>query len=153
MAHSSSRPQALPPLRNLLVVGGGGREQALAWALRRCPGVKAVWVTPGNGGTVDLDDCKSLGIGEQDAEGLVKACLEQAIDLVVIGPEAPLAAGVADRLRDAGLAVFGPSADGAQLELLARLVMREIQHDGFGAIVEKSQLLLLLKLKPRQQSG
>ncbi len=108
MAHSSSRPQTLPPLRHLLVVGGGGREQALAWALRRCPGVEAVWVTPGNGGTEDLDDCKSLAVGEQDAEGLIKACQEQVIDLVVIGPEAPLAAGVADRLRQAGLAVFGP---------------------------------------------
>ena len=116
MAHSSSRPQALPPLRHLLVVGGGGREQALAWALRRCPGVEAVWVTPGNGGTEALGNCTSLAIEEQDAEGLIEACRQQAIDLVVIGPEAPLAAGVADRLRDAGHTVFGPSAAGAQLE-------------------------------------
>ena len=128
MAHSSSRPQALPPLRNLLVVGGGGREQALAWALRRCPGIEAVWITPGNGGTEDLDDCRSLTIPEQDAEGLIKACRQQAIDLVVIGPEAPLAAGVADRLREEGLAVFGPGADGAQLEASkawAKTLMRE----------------------------
>ncbi|KZR85466.1 Phosphoribosylamine--glycine ligase [Synechococcus sp. MIT S9509] len=150
MAHSSSRPQALPALRHLLVVGGGGREQALAWALRRCPGVKAVWVTPGNGGTVDLDDCKSLGIGEQDAEGLVKACLEQAIDLVVIGPEAPLAAGVADRLRDAGLAVFGPSADGAQLEASkawAKALMREagIPTAGHWTVASVSEGLELLE--------
>ena len=128
MAHSSSRPQELPPIRHLLVVGGGGREQALAWALRRCPGIEAVWVTPGNGGTEELGDCRSLAIGEQDAEGLIEACLQQAIDLVVIGPEAPLAAGVADRLRDAGLAVFGPSADGAQLEASkawAKALMRD----------------------------
>ncbi len=76
MAHSSSRPQELPPLRHLLVVGGGGREQALGWALRRCPGVDAVWITPGNGGTAELGDCQALAIGEQDAEGLIKACQE-----------------------------------------------------------------------------
>ena len=116
MAHSSPRPQTLPPLRHLLVVGGGGREQALAWALSRCPGVEAVWVTPGNGGTRELGDCRQLSVAEGDAAGLIETCQAHAIDLVVIGPEAPLAAGVADRLRAAGLAVFGPGADGAQLE-------------------------------------
>ena len=150
MAHSSSRPQTLPPLRHLLVVGGGGREQALAWALRRCPGVEAVWVTPGNGGTENLDDCKSLAIGEQDAEKLIKACREKAIDLVVIGPEAPLAAGVADRLRDAGLAVFGPSADGAQLEASkawAKALMREAQIPtaGHWTVASASEGLELLE--------
>ena len=150
MAHSSSRPQPLPPLQHLLVVGGGGREQALAWALRRCPGVEAVWVTPGNAGTVDLDGCKSLGIGEQDAEGLVKACREQTIDLVVIGPEAPLAAGVADRLRDAGLAVFGPSASGAQLEASkawAKALMQEadIPTAGHWTVASVSEGLELLE--------
>ena len=150
MAHSSSRPQTLPPLRHLLVVGGGGREQALAWALRRCPGVEAVWVTPGNGGTEDLDDCKSLAVGEQDAAGLIKACREQAIDLVVIGPEAPLAAGVADRLREAGLAVFGPSAEGAQLEASkawAKALMHEakIPTAGHWTVASASEGLELLE--------
>ena len=98
MAHSSPRPQSLPPLRRLLVVGSGGREQALAWALRRCRGVEEVWVTPGNGGTTDLEGCRALGISELDADGLIAHCRNSAIDLVVIGPEAPLAAGVADRL-------------------------------------------------------
>ena len=149
MAHSSSRPQELPPLRNLLVVGGGGREQALGWALRRCPGVDAVWITPGNGGTAELGDCQALAIGEQDAEGLIKACREQAIDLVVIGPEAPLAAGVAERLRDAGLAVFGPNADGAQLEASkawAKALMRDagIPTAGHWTVASDSEGLELL---------
>jgi len=149
MAHSSSRPQELPPLRHLLVVGGGGREQALGWALRRCPGVDAVWITPGNGGTAELGDCQALAIGEQDAEGLIKACKEQAIDLVVIGPEAPLAAGVADRLRDAGLAVFGPNADGAQLEASkawAKALMRDagIPTAGHWTVASDSEGLELL---------
>ena len=149
MAHSSSRPQELPPLRHLLVVGGGGREQALGWALRRCPGVDAVWITPGNGGTAELGDCQALAIGEQDAEGLIKACQEQAIDLVVIGPEAPLAAGVAERLRDAGLAVFGPNADGAQLEASkawAKALMRDagIPTAGHWTVASDSEGLELL---------
>ena len=149
MAHSSSRPQELPPLRHLLVVGGGGREQALGWALRRCPGVDAVWITPGNGGTAELGDCQALAIGEQDAEGLIKVCQEQAIDLVVIGPEAPLAAGVADRLRDAGLAVFGPNADGAQLEASkawAKALMRDagIPTAGHWTVASDSEGLELL---------
>ena len=149
MAHSSSRPQSLPPLRHLLVVGGGGREQALAWALRRCPGVEDVWVTPGNGGTVDLEGCRALDISELDADGLIAHCRKTAIDLVVIGPEAPLAAGVADRLREAGLAVFGPGADGAQLEASkawAKQLMQEegIPTAGHWAVSELSEALALL---------
>lgn len=149
MAHSSSRPQSLPPLRHLLVVGGGGREQALAWALRRCPGVEDVWVTPGNGGTVDLEGCRALGISELDADSLIAHCRKTAIDLVVIGPEAPLAAGVADRLREAGLAVFGPGADGAQLEASkawAKQLMQEegIPTAGHWAVSELSEALALL---------
>ena len=109
-----------------------------------------MWVTPGNGGTEDLDDCKSLAVGEQDAEGLIKACQEQVIDLVVIGPEAPLAAGVADRLRQAGLAVFGPSADGAQLEASkawAKDLMREakIPTAGHWTVASASEGLELLQ--------
>ena len=150
MAHSSSRPQTLPPLRHLLVVGGGGREQALAWALSRCSGVESVWVSPGNGGTEELGDCRPLAIGEQDAAGLIKACQQQAVDLVVIGPEAPLAAGVADRLREAGVAVFGPSAGGAQLEASkawAKDLMKEagIPTAGHWAVSSAAEGLQLLE--------
>jgi phosphoribosylamine--glycine ligase len=105
----------LSPAR-VLVVGGGGRENALAWALARSSGVEQVWVAPGNGGTLELAGCRQLAIPESDHAGLLAACREHAIELVVVGPEAPLAAGLADQLRAAGLPVFGPGADGAQLE-------------------------------------
>ena len=102
--------------QRILVVGGGGRENALAWALLRCPGVDGVWIAPGNGGSQELPGCQQLAIAESDHEGLLTAAQELAIDLVVVGPEAPLAAGLADRLRGGGIPVFGPGADGAQLE-------------------------------------
>jgi phosphoribosylamine--glycine ligase len=100
----------------VLVVGGGGRENALAWALNRSHGVQQVWVSPGNGGTQELEGCMQLSIAESDHDGLLAACREHGVDLVVVGPEAPLAAGLADKLRAAGFPVFGPGADGAQLE-------------------------------------
>jgi phosphoribosylamine--glycine ligase len=100
----------------VLVVGGGGRENALAWALNRSHGVQQVWVSPGNGGTQELEGCMQLSIAESDHDGLLAACREHGVDLVVVGPEAPLAAGLADQLRAAGFPVFGPGADGAQLE-------------------------------------
>jgi phosphoribosylamine--glycine ligase len=114
-APNAEAGEAGPPAR-VLVVGGGARENALAWALGRSQGVREVWVAPGNGGTAEMDGCHQLAIAESDAQGLRQAALTHQIDLVVVGPEAPLAAGLADQLRAAGLAVFGPGADGAQLE-------------------------------------
>ena len=105
-----------PTPARVLVVGGGGRENALAWALGRCPGVESVWVAPGNGGTLELEGIQQLAIAEGDQAGLLAACQERGVELVVVGPEAPLAAGLADGLRGAGFPVFGPGADGAQLE-------------------------------------
>ena len=97
-----------------------------------------------------LGDCGQLDVGECDADGLIAACREQAIDLVVIGPEAPLAAGVADRLRDAGLAVFGPSAAGAQLEASkawAKALMQEagIPTAGHWAVADADEGLAVLE--------
>jgi phosphoribosylamine--glycine ligase len=111
---STATPLTSPA--RVLVVGGGGRENALAWALLRSHGVERVWVAPGNGGTRELPGCEQLAISESDHDGLLRTCREQAVELVVVGPEAPLAAGLADTLRAAGFAVFGPGADGAQLE-------------------------------------
>lgn len=108
-------PPAAGPAR-ILVVGGGGRENALGWALARCPGVEAVWIAPGNGGSAELPGCQVLAIAESDADALAAACAARAVDLVVVGPEAPLAAGLADHLRAAGVPVFGPGAEGARLE-------------------------------------
>ncbi len=108
--------QSLPRLKKILVVGNGGRENSLAWALQKSTGVEAVFVAPGNGGTAFHSGCTQLHIKETDVEQLIKTSLDKDIDLIVIGPEAPLAAGLADKLRAAGLSVFGPNANGALLE-------------------------------------
>ena len=150
MSISSTRPLSLPPLRNVLVVGGGGREQALAWAFRRCPEIEDIWISPGNAGTSDLEGCTPLAIAETDHEGMVTACSRHAIDLVVIGPEAPLAAGLADTLRGQGIAVFGPSAEGAQLEASkawAKQLMQEagIPTAGYWTVTNEQEGLALLQ--------
>ena len=115
-AHHQAPGGPPPTPARILVVGGGARENALAWALGRCPGVEGVWVAPGNGGTPELANAQQLAVAETDSAGLLAAAKALAIELVVVGPEGPLAAGLADRLRAAGLAVFGPGADGARLE-------------------------------------
>src|SRR5690349_252155 len=99
---------------NILLLGSGGREDALAWRLRQSPSCQALTAAPGNPGIsrwaecVDIDPC--------DPVAVVELARNQGVDLVVIGPEAPLVAGVADALRAAGIAVFGPDAAAARLE-------------------------------------
>ncbi len=99
----------------ILVVGSGGREHALAWKIARSPQVEAVFAAPGSDGMADVARC-APDARSGDAEALEALVRAERVDLVVIGPEAPLAAGVADRLRAAGVAVFGPSAAAARLE-------------------------------------
>ena len=99
---------------NILILGGGGREHALAWAIRQNPKCDRLIVAPGNAGIAAIARCAELAI--EDGAAVVAFCEEHAIDLVVIGPEAPLAAGVADALRAAGIAAFGPSQAAARLE-------------------------------------
>jgi phosphoribosylamine--glycine ligase len=98
----------------VLVVGGGGREHALLWALKRDGLATALFTAPGNPGTALLGT--NLTIATTATDDLVQAVAAQKIDLVVIGPEAPLAAGLADRLRATGRAVFGPGAAAARIE-------------------------------------
>ncbi len=98
----------------ILVVGGGGREHALAWKLRRdTPGAR-LFCAPGNAGTATLGE--NLPIAADDLDRLLDWAQREKPDLTVVGPEAPLCAGLADRFRDAGLTVFGPGAKAAQLE-------------------------------------
>ena len=99
---------------DVLIVGGGGREHALAWKVAQSPALGALHAAPGNPGIAALGTCHP--IHADDAEGLLDACRRLAIDLVVIGPEAPLVAGLADELRREGVAVFGPSAAAACIE-------------------------------------
>ena len=98
----------------LLIIGGGGREHALCWALRRENPSADIFCAPGNPGTATL--ATNLDIAATDLDRLTDAADAQAIDLIVIGPETPLAMGLADRLRNEGRAVVGPGAAGAQIE-------------------------------------
>ena len=99
---------------NILVIGGGGREHALAWKLAQSPRVQMVYVAPGNGGTALDKRLQNLPI--TDVQALAEWALEHKINLTVVGPEAPLAAGVVDLFRSKGLRVFGPTQAAAQLE-------------------------------------
>lgn len=99
---------------NILILGGGGREHALAWAIRQNPKCDRLIVAPGNAGIAGVADCADLNINSR-AE-VLEFAEDNAVDFVVIGPEAPLAAGVSDALRGAGFLVFGPSQAAAQLE-------------------------------------
>lgn len=99
---------------NILILGSGGREHALTWAVKQNPKCDRLIVAPGNAGIAQIAECASLDI--EDGGAVAAFASENAIDFVIIGPEAPLAKGVADRLREAGLLVFGPSAAAARLE-------------------------------------
>ena len=99
----------------ILVLGGGGREHAIAWALAKSPNCDKLYVAPGNGGTAAIAE-NVPGLDASDGEAVLAFAEEQGVGLVVIGPEAPLVAGVADVLREGGIAVFGPDAQNAQLE-------------------------------------
>ena len=100
----------------VLVIGGGGREHALAWKIAQSPRVSSVLVAPGNAGTSLEPGVSNVPISADDIDGLLKLAVDQQIDLTVVGPEAPLVAGIVDRFADAGLRCFGPRAAAAKLE-------------------------------------
>lgn len=99
---------------NILILGSGGREHALAWAVKQNPKTDRLIVAPGNAGIAQLAECAAIDI--LNGQTVVTFCEENAIDFVIVGPEAPLAAGVADATRAAGFLTFGPSAEAARLE-------------------------------------
>lgn len=99
---------------NVLLIGSGGREHALAWRLAQSEKCAALYCIPGNPGIADMAECVDIDLGDHAA--LVAFAADHAVDFVMIGPEAPLVAGLADALRAAGIAVFGPSRDAAILE-------------------------------------
>lgn len=99
---------------NVLIVGSGGREHALAWKLKQSPAIDRLYVAPGNAGTAQV--AENLPVAADDLDGLLAAARERRVDLTVVGPEAPLAAGIVDRFQGAGLAIFGPSQGAVQLE-------------------------------------
>ncbi|MEJ2479151.1 MAG: phosphoribosylamine--glycine ligase [Acidihalobacter sp.] len=101
---------------NIMVIGGGGREHALAWKLAQSPSAETVYVCPGNAGTAREPGLENVAIAADDIPGLLHFAEQHAVDLTVVGPEAPLVAGVVDIFRDAGLRIFGPTRDAARLE-------------------------------------
>ncbi|GAB2791305.1 phosphoribosylamine--glycine ligase [Halomonas shantousis] len=100
----------------VLIIGGGGREHALAWKAAQSPRVETVYVAPGNAGTAREPKLNNVAIDAQDLAGLEAFARDNAIGLTIVGPEAPLVEGIVDRFRAAGMPVFGPTQAAAQLE-------------------------------------
>ena len=101
---------------DILVIGGGGREHALAWKAAQSEQVNQVYVAPGNAGTAREPGLTNVDIGAEDIHSLLQFVKDNSIDLTIVGPEAPLVAGIVDQFEAAGLTIFGPSAKAAQLE-------------------------------------
>lgn len=100
----------------ILIIGGGGREHALAWKCAQGAGVDEVLVAPGNAGTALETGVRNVDVAAEDIDRLIDLAVAETIDLTIVGPEVPLVAGIVDRFQERGLACFGPSAAAAQLE-------------------------------------
>lgn len=142
----------------VLIVGQGGREHVLAWKLRQSPRVEQIFVAPGNAGTAQ--DATNIDIAATDLDGLAKFAAKEQIGLTVIGPEAPLVAGLADVLRRQGRLVFGPSKTAAELEgskVFSKQFMRQhgvptaefrafdMPRDAFAYVEERPETPLVVK--------
>jgi phosphoribosylamine--glycine ligase len=100
----------------VLVIGDGGREHALAWKLLQSLRVQRCWCVPGNGGTALLERCENIPLALEDIDGIAQVAFKNQIDLVIVGPEVPLALGIGDILQQKGIPVFGPTRLGAKIE-------------------------------------
>src|SRR5215216_1421119 len=99
---------------NVLVVGGGAREHALAWKLRQSARLTDLFAAPGNPGTAAV--AENLAVAPMDFEAIARACRERRVELVIVGPEDPLAGGLVDFLAERGIAAYGPTKAAAQIE-------------------------------------
>ncbi|MCP1315085.1 hypothetical protein BIS12_12185, partial [Halomonas sp. 707D7] len=111
---------------NVLTIGGGGREHALAWKLSQSPLVSKVFVAPGNAGTAGEGGLENVAIDATDIEALIAFAKREQVGLTVVGPEAPLVEGVVDRFEEEGLVIFGPRQAAAQLEGLVDMQVEEV---------------------------
>ena len=116
MSFNSTIPQINKKLENILIIGSGGRENSLGWAIQRNELIKKIYLSPGNAGSDKIQKCLRIELDITDKKDLIKTIKSLDIDLVVIGPEIPLAAGLGDYLRKNNFDVFGPNQDGARLE-------------------------------------
>ena len=108
--------RTLSKLENILIIGNGGRENSLAWAIQKNESVKNVYLIPGNAGSERIKKCQRIKVEINKKSEFVEKLNFLKIDLIVIGPEIPLANGLADFLRRQNFKVFGPGEDGAKLE-------------------------------------
>ena len=108
--------QVSEKLENIVIIGNGGRENALAWAIQKNKLIKNIYLIPGNGGSERIEKCHKLQLDYENKNLLIQILNSLGIDLVIIGPEIPLAKGLGDFLRSKNFHVFGPNSDGAKLE-------------------------------------
>ena len=144
-------PSKLVAPVKVLIVGSGAREHALAWRIKRSPNLTRLWVAGGNAGTAALAD--NLDIRSGDVDALVAAAREVAADLVVVGPEAPLALGLADRLDGLGIPVFGPSRAAAQIEASKGFALNLMREEGvpcpnFASVRDKADAYAYIQTHP-----
>ncbi len=135
---------------HVLIIGGGGREHALAWKVARSPRVERVLVAPGNAGTAAEPKVENVAVAVDDIDGLVHLAQERDVALTIVGPEAPLVLGVVDAFRAAGLAIFGPSRSAARLEGSKAfskefLVRHGIPTAAYGAFTEIEPALAFIR--------
>ncbi len=116
MIIKSTNSKSSNKLENILIIGNGGRENALAWAIQKNELIKRIYIVPGNAGSKKINKSERVSLDLNNVEELIKKLKQLKIDLVVIGPETPLAEGLAEVLRKNNFDVFGPGSDGAKLE-------------------------------------
>ena len=116
MIIKSTNSKSSYKLENILIIGNGGRENALAWAIQKNDLTKRIYILPGNAGSIKINKSYRLSLDLNNVEELIKKLKHLKIDLVVIGPETPLADGLGEVLRKNNFDVFGPGPDGAKLE-------------------------------------
>jgi len=128
MSFNSTSSKSFVRLENILIIGNGGRENSLAWAIQKNELVKKIYLIPGNAGSERINKCERIVIDPNNKNKLLEKLEFLNIDLVVIGPEIPLANGLADFLRTKDFKVFGPGKDGAKLEY-SKSWAKEFMHD------------------------
>ena len=116
MIFNSMQKETTRKLENVAIIGNGGRENSLAWIVEKNEKIKNIYLIPGNGGSINIKKCKRLKLDYKNIDVFVKKLIALDIDLVIIGPEIPLAYGLGDLLRKNNFLVFGPNQDGAKLE-------------------------------------